>query len=62
MNCSTCKHRIFGLGCLLINKRVTDHEHCEKWEAIDNRSIHDQTAIEQYRQAGYILDIEKVSA
>jgi hypothetical protein len=55
--CHNCNHRVMGLGCLLTNKRVTDHQHCDKWEPVVNRSIHDQPAIEQYRQAGYILDL-----
>lgn len=57
MNCSLCNHRLFGSGCQLTGKRVTDHEYCNKWEPIKNESIHDKPAIEQYRQHGLILDL-----
>lgn len=57
MNCSSCNHRVMGLGCLLTNKRVTDHEHCEKWEKLVNESIHDNAARIQYFKAGKILDL-----
>ncbi len=62
MNCSTCNHRVMGLGCLLTNKRVTDHQSCDKWEKLNNHGKHDADAMADYFKAGYILDIEKVSA
>ena len=61
-NCAGCNFRIFGSGCTKTGKRVTDHESCNKWEPIDNRSKNDTDALTAYFKAGYILKIEGLSA
>jgi len=57
--CHNCNFRIIGLGCTKSGKRVTDRDTCNWWQAYKPEpSIHDQAAIEQYKQAGYILDLK----
>lgn len=59
--CHSCGFRIIGLGCTKSGKRVTNHDTCDDWRVYKpERSIHDQAAIEQYKQAGYILDLREV--
>ena len=52
-----------GLGCLLTEKRVTDHMHCESWEPIKpDKPENDQDAINQYHKYGYELRIDVIAS